>query len=128
MCRLLKYLARPEGFEPPTYRFEVHTNTESQGTAGKRGSIFLALGCLSSLPYPTVLAQSGHFEVTNDLADGYLAYRLTILRPIKSNTVPASYKGVRPACDHSIKGLYGSLSNQTYTVWMKTYSQFFVWP
>ncbi len=116
MCRLLKYLARPEGFEPPTYRFEVRSNTESQGTAGKRGSVFLALGCLSSLPYPTILAQSGHNVVTNNVAVGGFAYRFTVLRSLKSIGETATCQGLRPACDHSIWGLYASLTNAS-TVW-----------
>jgi len=67
MCRLLKSLARPEGLEPPTYRFEVCSNTESQAIAGKRGVVFLALGCLSSLPYPVTTAHSGSIMVAEGL-------------------------------------------------------------
>jgi len=59
MCKSLEYLARPRGFEPPAYRSVVRSDTESQGTAGKRRLVFLALGCLSSLPYPVTTAQSG---------------------------------------------------------------------
>ena len=117
--KLKENLARPRGFEPPAYRSVVCSNTESQGTAGKRRLIFLALGCLSSLPYPTVLAQSGHNLVTNNVAVGCIAYRFIVLRSPKTNTDPTTYQGLRPACDHSIKGLYGSLSN-TSTVWLRS--------
>jgi len=69
-------VARPEGLEPPTYRFEELKLPQSQRTAGKRGSIFLALDFFSSLPYPTVLAQSGHKLVTDNPPVDQLAYRL----------------------------------------------------
>jgi len=102
-------VARPEGLEPPTYRFEVRSNTESQGTAGKRGSVFLGFGCLSSLPFPAVLAQSGHNVVTNDPPVDQLAYRFIILRSLNSYGVTTTCKGLRPACDHS-PSVYPSLS------------------
>ncbi len=63
---LLKTLVRPEGFEPPAYRSVVCSNTESQATAGNRGSVFLALGRLSSLPYPVTLAHSGSTVVAEN--------------------------------------------------------------
>ncbi len=119
-------MVRPRGFEPPAYRSVVRSNTESQVTAGKRGSVSVALGCLSSLPYPSVLAQSGHNVVTNNVAVGGFAYRFTVLRSLKSNKETATCQGLRPACDHSIKGLCVPLSN-TSMVWMKTYSQVFGW-
>ncbi len=43
----------------PTYSHPISSNTESQGIAGKRELVFLTLGCLSSLPNPVTMAQSG---------------------------------------------------------------------
>jgi len=52
MRKPLNWVARPEGLEPPTYRFEVRSNTESHGIAGKKGSVFLLWAV--SLPCPTL--------------------------------------------------------------------------
>ena len=41
MCNCIKTMARPKGFEPPTYRSVVRSDTYSQGLMGKRTPIFL---------------------------------------------------------------------------------------
>ncbi len=49
MRKPLRLLARPEGLEPPTYRFEVAFAAQLQGLIGKRYSIFQVIERLRSL-------------------------------------------------------------------------------
>jgi len=106
-----KNLARPEGLEPPTYRFEVVLGTYSQGLGRKRYPILLGFTTFLFFLVSALPVQSGHQLVTNDPPVDQLAYRFTIFRPLESNRETASYKGLRPACDHSIWGLDGSSGN-----------------
>jgi hypothetical protein len=53
-------MARPEGFEPPTSRFVVPFNAESQRTRWKTRARFLVNRARSSLPLPITLGSSGN--------------------------------------------------------------------
>ncbi len=114
--KIWKNLARPEGFEPPTYRFEVVPGTHSQGLERKRYPIFVDFTTFLFSLVSVLPVHSSHELVTNNPSVDQPAYRCTILRPQKTNAETATCQGLRPAGDHSIWGLYGSLSNSS-TVW-----------
>ena len=57
-------MARPEGLEPPTYRFEDASNAQQHIRTRKASLILLGQMNGSSLPFPTLLGQSGHLLVT----------------------------------------------------------------
>jgi len=97
-----KDLARPEGLEPPTYRFEVVLGTHSQGLGKKRYPILLDFTTFLFFQVPALPVQSGRNVVTIGLAVGGFAYRFTVLRSLKSYGVTTTCKGLRPPCDHSI--------------------------
>ncbi len=108
-------MARPEGLEPPTYRFEVRSNTEPQGTVGKRGSTCLVLRGLYSLPYPALLAHCGSRMVAdypaasraksansgaNETPRSFSTYRYLVCHPLKTDTLSSAYKRLLPRCYH----------------------------
>lgn len=117
--KIWENLARPEGLEPPTYRFEVVPGNHSQGLGRKRYPIFLDFTTFLFSLVSVLPVQPGHELVTNDSPVDPPAYRCTILRPQKTSAETATCQGLRPAGDHSIWGLYRSLSNSS-TVWMKS--------
>jgi len=53
-------MARPEGLEPPTYRFEEASETYAHGLGWKKYSIYRDFSNLSSVLVPTLSAESGH--------------------------------------------------------------------
>ncbi len=86
-----KNLARPEGFEPPTYRFEAVPSTHSEGP---RRQTYPTLLNISTFIFSLVLAlpvQSGHQLVANDPPVDQLAYKFTI----RSNTESQGTTGER---------------------------------
>jgi len=98
--KIWKNLARPEGLEPPTYRFEVVPKTQSQALGKKRYPISLEFTTFLFSLVPVLPVQSDHKLVTNKPPVDQLAYRFTIFRSQKTNTETATCQGLRPACDH----------------------------
>jgi len=75
--KIWKNLARREGLEPPTYRFEVVLGTYSQGLGRKRYPNLLGFTTFLFVLVPALPVQSGHQLVTNDPPVDQLAYRFT---------------------------------------------------
>src|SRR6516165_12111632 len=67
IVQLLKLMARPEGFEPPTPRSVEVLGAESRGSANRRYLLFLTFGHFCFMLIPTLLVQSGHKLVTSFL-------------------------------------------------------------
>jgi len=59
MCKGAIFLARPEGFEPPTPRSVVRHDADSQKTGWHKGGTFEAIRVSPSIPFRAVSAQSG---------------------------------------------------------------------
>ncbi len=112
-----KNLARPEGLEPPTYRFEVVPGTHSQGLERKRYPIFVDFTTFLFSLVSVLPVHSGHELVTNNSPVNQPAYRFTILRSLNSYGVAATCRDLIPAYDHSMWGLYGSLTNASTVRW-----------
>ncbi len=60
-----KNLARPEGLEPPTYRFEVAPEAQLQGLTEKSRSVLQIIGSLDSLSIPALPYHYGNELETN---------------------------------------------------------------
>src|SRR6516165_982014 len=103
IVQLLKLMARPEGFEPPTPRSVEVLGAESRGSANRRYLLFLTFGHFCFMLIPTLLAQSGHKLVTSFLQREGFTSRLVILRLCTSIQETITCKAPRPACDRSDK-------------------------
>ncbi len=64
MCKRLKSMARPEGFEPPAYRSVVASEPQLHGPIGKTCSIFQYFARLYSLSVPALPYQPGNNSET----------------------------------------------------------------
>ena len=91
---LLKSLARPEGLEPPTYRFEDASDTHSHKARGKRSPTFLDFRGSPSLWFPTLPGESGHIVVTKTRTRKALTYRLLNFKPLKSLPRTGTFRGM----------------------------------
>ena len=115
--KIWENLGRPEGLEPPTYRFEVVPGNHSQGLGRKRYPIFLDFTTFLFSLVSVLPVHSGHELVTNNSPVNQPAYRFTILRSLNSYGVAATCRDLIPAYDHSMWGLYGSLTNASTVRW-----------
>ena len=98
--KCLKNMARPEGFEPPAYRFEVCSNTEPQELIGKRTPIFLDFATFFYPWFPALLSQCGSKMVASILT----AYRYIHCGALETFVSSGVYKGLLPACYHIERG------------------------
>ncbi len=65
MRKPLRLLARPEGFEPPTYRFEDALEAQLQGLTEKSRSVLQIIGSPNSLSIPALPYHYGNDLETN---------------------------------------------------------------